>query len=150
MATAYDVPAATLINRVAADFKGRSEFKAPEWSLYVKTGPHVQRAPDNPDWWYVRTATVLRRIYMDGPVGTQRLRTYFGGRKNRGIRPHTQQRSGGKIIRVALQQLEKAGYIKSFEKKGRVITPAGKKYLDKLAIELKKELEKTRPELAKY
>jgi ribosomal protein S19E (S16A) len=41
---------------------------------------------------------------------------------------------GGKIIRVALQQLEKAGLAKK-EKTGRVISPQGAALLDKAAAE---------------
>ncbi|HIP62762.1 MAG TPA: 30S ribosomal protein S19e, partial [Archaeoglobus profundus] len=52
-------------------------------------------------------------------------------------------------IRKALQQLEKAGFVKKTPE-GRVVTPKGRSFLDKIATEIKKELVKKIPELAKY
>ena len=83
MTTVYDVPADLLIKRVAEKLK--SMVKPPEWAKYVKTGVHKQRAPEQEDWWYIRLASILRRVYIDGPVGIERLRTYYGGRKRRGV-----------------------------------------------------------------
>jgi small subunit ribosomal protein S19e len=72
---------------------------------------------------------------MDGPVGVQRLRSLYGGRKNRGVKPDAHERSGGSVIREALQQLEKAGYVKSV-KGGRVVTAQGMAFLDRVATEI--------------
>ena len=49
-----------------------------------------------------------------------------------------------------MQQLESLGYVSKIEKKGRVITPQGRKVLDHLATEILKELAKGNPELTKY
>ena len=45
------MPAAELIKEVAKDLKQR--VKAPEWTRFVKTGSHVERAPNNPAWFFV-------------------------------------------------------------------------------------------------
>ena len=137
----YDVPAAELIKEVAKDLK--QKIKAPEWSRFVKTGSHVERAPTNPDWFYVRNASILYRIYHEGPLGTGSLRTYYGGRKNRGRAPERKRRAGGKVIRVCLQMLEKDGLIKK-DKKGRAITGKGVKYLNAKAKEVKVILDATK------
>ena len=71
----------------------------PEWAGDVKTGMHRQLPPAQPDWWYTRCASILRRIYIDGPVGVQRLRSLYGGRRNRGVRPDRHERASGAIIR---------------------------------------------------
>ena len=147
MTTVYDVPADLLIKRVAEKLK--SMVKPPEWAKYVKTGVHKQRAPEQEDWWYIRLASILRRVYIDGPVGIERLRTYYGGRKRRGVKPPKFRKGSGAIIRTALQQLEKLGFVKK-TKEGRVITPAGRSFLDKTAAEIKKELAKEIPALEKY
>ena len=123
--------------------------KPPEWAKYVKTGVHKQRAPEQEDWWYIRLASILRRIYIDGPVGIERLRTYYGGRKRRGVKPPKFRKGSGAIIRNALHQLEKLGFVKK-TKEGRVITPAGRSFLDKVAAEVKKEIVKEIPALEKY
>ncbi len=147
MTTVYDVPADLLINRVAEKLKGM--IKPPEWAKYVKTGVHKQRAPEQEDWWYIRLASILRRVYIDGPVGIERLRTYYGGRKRRGVKPPKFRKGSGAIIRNALHQLEKLGFVKK-TKEGRVITPAGRSFLDKTAAEIKKEIVKEIPALEKY
>ena len=140
MTTVYDVPADLLINRVAEELKNDSKVKSPEWVNFVKTGVHKARRPENPDWWYVRAAALLRRVYIDGPVGVNSLRTHYGGKKDRGSRPEKFRRGSGAIIRRALQQLEESGLIKR-EENGRVITPEGRSFLDKAAAEVKKEVE---------
>jgi len=121
----------------------------PEWAKFVKTGVNRERAPEQRDWWYIRLASIFRRIYLDGPVGIERLRTYYGGRKRRGVRPAHFRKGSGAIIRNALHQLEQLGFVKKTSE-GRVLTPAGRAYLDKIAQELKAELSGTIPELKKY
>ena len=56
--------------------------------------------------------------------------------------------AGGKVIRTCLQQLEKAGLIQSVEKKGRIITPAGQKLVDKTAVEVNPRVERPKPKPA--
>ncbi len=138
MTTAYDVPAAKLIEKAAADLQSRMQ-PIPEWTKFVKTGSHVERPPSQENWFFLRTASVLRRIYTDGPVGVERLRTVYGGRKSRGTRVSHFRKSGGKAIRYALQQLESLEFVKK-SKKGREISPKGRKYLDNMAFEVKKQV----------
>ncbi len=147
MATVYDVPADLLIQRVAEKLKDM--VAPPEWAKYVKTGTHKQRAPQQKDWWYYRLASIFRRVYIDGPVGIERLRTYYGGRKRRGVKPPKFRKGSGAIIRTALHQLEQLGFVKK-TREGRVVTPMGRSFLDRIAAEIKKELVKEIPELAKY
>jgi small subunit ribosomal protein S19e len=150
MPTVYDIPANILIRRLAQDLKSREEITAPEWMLFVKTGAHKERAPDDPDFWYVRCASILRKVYLTGPIGTEKLRINYGGRKRRGVKPNKFQKGGGAIVRTALQQLEKAGFVKKRGTKGREMTDIGRSYLDKLSSTLKKELSQAIPELEKY
>jgi len=122
----YDVPAGLLIEEVAKDLK--TKIKKPAFTDYVKTGAQAERAPNNPDWFYVRAASVLYRIYKEGNSGTGALRTYYGGRRNRGVQPEKKRKASGKIIRTCLQILEKEGLLKK-DKAGRKISPKGEKYL---------------------
>ena len=131
MKNVFDVPAGDLIESLAGEFK-KTGVEEPSFSAIVKTGSHRERTPQRPDWWYLRLGSILYRIYKDGPVGTGSLRTYYGGRKNRGVRPHAFRQASGKIIRLALQTLEKNGYIKK-AKKGREITATGEKLLSNTA-----------------
>ncbi|MEK6940989.1 MAG: 30S ribosomal protein S19e [Nanoarchaeota archaeon] len=113
----------------------QSVIKAPEWTLFTKTGTGKDRVPARTDWYHIRSAAVLRKIYIDGPIGVSKLRNKFGTRKNRGTKPEQFKQAGGKIIRTILQQLEKANFITKAEKgvhKGRIITTKGKSFLDKI------------------
>ena len=130
MVSVSDVPADKVIDAVKADLK--KELKVPEWAQFVKTGPNRQRPPQQDDWWWTRAASMLRKVYIDGPVGVSRLRTWYGGKKDRGVKPEKTMKAGGKIIREMLKQLEGLGYIKT-SKKGRELTPKGQSYLDAAA-----------------
>ena len=145
MTTVFDVPADLLIEKVAEEFKQNDKIESPAWSNFVRTGVQKERKPENPDWWFIRTASIIRRVYIDGPVGVQSLRTFYGGKKDRGVRPEKFMKGSGSIIRTALQQLEKAGYVEKVEG-GRVVTPQGRSFLDKTSGELIKDI----PELEKY
>ena len=138
MTTVYDVPADKLISRVAAELKEKPEITAPEWAAFAKTGAHKGMPPEDPDWWYTRTAAVLRRVYVDGPVGVERMRSVYGGSKNRGSKPNKTVKGSGSILRKAVQQLEAAGYIAK-QKSGRVVTPAGASFLDGVAYSIVSE-----------
>ena len=150
MPTVYDIPANIMIRRLAQDLKSRDEITPPEWTPFVKTGTHKERAPDDADFWFIRCASILRKIYLNGPIGTEKLRIHYGGRKRRGTKPNKFQKSGGAIIRTALQQLERAGFVKKRGNHGREMTDIGRSYMDKLSAALKIELSEVIPELTRY
>ncbi|MEM0026636.1 MAG: 30S ribosomal protein S19e [Ignisphaera sp.] len=151
MVTVRDVPADMMIRKLAEYLKSNvSAVKPPSWVLFSKTGSHRERVPDDPDWWYMRAAAILRKLYLAGePLGIGTLRTIFGGLKRRGSAPPHFRKCGGSNIRKILQQLEKAGLVKKTDK-GRVISDEGKRLLDMLALEIFKDLLKANPELSKY
>jgi small subunit ribosomal protein S19e len=149
--TPYDVPANLLIQRLADFLKDEvDEITPPPWASMVKTGSHAERPPQNADWWYTRCASLLRKVYLHGPIGIQRLRAEYGGRKDRGVKPERSRKGSGTILRKALQQLEKANLVETQRKRGRIVTRKGRSLLDRLSTEIKKELEKQLPELKKY
>src|SRR3989338_10330918 len=124
----YDVDPTDLIKAVAEELKKIETIKAPDWAPFVKTGLFKQRPPVDKDWWYVRAASILRAIKMRGPVGVQKLRTKYGGKKNMGVAGEHSYKASGNIIRKILQQLEKAELIKQTQigvHKGRVVSGKG-------------------------
>lgn len=136
MGKLYDIEASELIKKASSELKNSKQVKMPDWARFVKTGVHKERPPLQADWWFMRAASMLRRIYMFGPLGVSKLRKKYGGIKNEGHQPGHTYRGSGKVARVILQQLEKEGLIKQVEKgvhKGRIVTPQGKSFLDKLA-----------------
>jgi small subunit ribosomal protein S19e len=151
LVTPNDVPASRLIEKLAKYLKENVDaVTPPAWAAIVKTGSHVQQQPQNPDWWYVRCASIMRKVYIHGPVGIEELRADYGGRKSRGVKPGHSAKAGGSIIRKALQQLEAAGYVETARPRGRRATPTGTKLLKELTEELSKEMAKELPELEKY
>jgi len=117
---------------LAGALKNSNYFEVPEWVKLVKTSPNRARPPKEEDFWYKRAASILRQIYIKGVVGVQRLRTRYGGRKDKGAKPPKFYKGSGKLIRNILQQAEKAGLIeKSKTKKaGRCLTEKGKEFLE--------------------
>ena len=140
MSTIYDVPTNELIEKVADQLKNYEQIKAPEWAAYVKTGHFKQRQPVKQDWWHIRTAAILRSVAKLGPVGVSKLRTKYGGKKNRGHKPEHTYKASGNIIRKALQQLEAAELVEKGNKgvhKGRVLSKKGMSLLDRTAASIK-------------
>ena len=149
MATVYDVPADMLIHRLA-DILKNEDIPAPEWASFVKTGAHADKPPQDKDWWHIRCASLLRKIYLHGPVGVNELCKEYGGGKPLGYGARHHKDASGAIIRNAIHGLEKLGYLDKVEKKGRVASKQGMQKLDKLATEILKELSAERPELKVY
>jgi len=149
--TPYDIPASIFIEKLAKYLKeNKDEITPPAWASLVKTGSHVKRPPQDPDWWFARCASLLRKIYMKGPIGVERLRSDYGGRVDRGVMPEHARKGGGATLRKALQQLEAAGLVEPLRNRGRVVTREGRRILDHLSAEIKRDLEKKLPELKKY
>jgi small subunit ribosomal protein S19e len=121
------------VKNVADRLKKIEEIKPPEWAEYVKTGVSRQRPPQQKDWWYIRAASILRKIYLKQNLGVSKLRKEYSGRKNRGHKPEHRFRASGSIIRKILQQLEKAGFVKTEKGKGRKLTPKGAAFLKETA-----------------
>ncbi len=141
MITVFDVPADALIEEISKDLREKFKVLQPNYVNFVKTGASREKAPLRRDWFYVRMASILRRIYVDGSTGTGSLRTYYGGKKNRGVKPEKFYKASGKIIRNCLQELEKIGLIEK-TKKGRRVSAKGTSYLNKKAKELFDSLKK--------
>ena len=164
MPSAYDVPGQLLVERLAKILfeKYRDTIKPPKWAYFVKTGPDKERPPDDPPdvsynggpgWWYYRAASILRQVYLKGPIGVSRLRTRYGGIRKRGMEPGRFRKGYGKIIRTILQQLEQAGLVMKVEegkKKGRVVTPEGRSLVDKIASEIYWELRGQTANMVQY
>jgi small subunit ribosomal protein S19e len=133
LTTLFDAAPDALIRLVSSKLKDYREVKPPEWAPFVKTGVSRERTPDDPDWWYVRSASILRTLYLTGPVGVERLRTKYGGKKSKGNRPPEFAKSSGGILRKICQQLEAAGLVEKTEKDGRMLSPKGRSMLDSCA-----------------
>jgi len=135
MVTALDVDANKLIEKVASKLKAM-DLPKPAFVGLVKTGSHLERPPESPDFWYFRCASLLRQAYVNNVIGTNRLRRHYGGKKSRGVKPQHNRVAGGSTIRKGMQALEKAGLLTKL-KIGRTLSPKGRKLLDGVAKDVK-------------
>lgn len=131
----FDIRAEKFIAALAMQLKQIPEFVMPDWAKFVKTSVSKERPPTKEDWWHVRAASILRQVYFKRIVGINKLRTKYGSKKDRGAKPSKFYKGSGKIIRVILQQAEKAGFIEKVKEKkaGRKLTQKGKEFLDSVA-----------------
>jgi small subunit ribosomal protein S19e len=130
----YSTPAGEYNVKLANALKDFEEIKAPEWMAFVKTGISKTMPPRDDDFWFKRAASVLRQAYVRKIIGVNRLKTRYGSKKNRGMKPEVFRKGGGKIVRVILQQLEASGLIEKTgeddKKKGRKLTDKGKELME--------------------
>ncbi len=131
-----DIEAGRLIEKASEELKKLESMMMPGWARFVRTGVGQDRIPEKQDWWYNRAASMLRKVYLLGTIGVNKLTGQYQKRKNRGYKPERVYRASGKIIRVILQQLEASGFLEKKnikDRKGRALTPKGKKFLDQIA-----------------
>ncbi|CAK0850797.1 unnamed protein product, partial [Prorocentrum cordatum] len=109
--TVKDVDAPAFIKAFAEHLKRQGRFEIPKWSDVVKTSKHKELPPLDPDWLYVRTASMVRKIYIRGGTGVGGFRKVYGGQKRRGVCTNVFSKGSGKIARYVLQQLEEMGLV---------------------------------------
>lgn len=156
MTTYHDVPADLLIGELSARLSEVDSINPPEWSKIVKTGTHRERPPAQDNWWYIRSAAVLRKVGKLGPIGANHMAQHFGGPKDRGVKPNRAVAGSRNISRTVMQQLTTAGLIQSkmslsgTVNHGKVLTPAGQKMLDSVAHSVRDEAIERHPGLSNY
>ena len=150
MVTVYDVPADDLIEAVAARLEDRID--EPDWVEFVKSGAGKELPPEQDDFWYVRSASLLRKVAQNEPIGVERLATEYGSKKrgsNRYIvRPGRHSAGSRKLIRASLQALEEDGLVTTAAGEGRRVSDEGEAFLSEVAADVFEDLD--RPELERY
>jgi len=149
MVNARDVPSDKLIGALAEQVKSLPGIKEPEWATYVKTGSHAERPPESPGWWYTRAASLLRKLYLHGPVGLSDLERAYGGSKAVAYFPKHHRDAAGSPIRKVLTQLEQAELVAKTPK-GRILTPKGRAMLDKASGDIFVTISEADKSLARY
>ena len=126
-----------LIENLAHKLKEYPEISPPKGSEFWKTAFFKELAPiDSENFWYIRCASILRKVRKFGPIGVNKLRKYYGGKNRKGRGLHHSAKASGKIIRVALQQLGEARLLEMKEKQGRVLSSEGTSLLERTAYEI--------------
>ena len=126
-----------IIEILASKLKEYPEISPPEGSEFWKTAFFKELAPlDSENFWYIRCASILRKVKKFGPVGVNKLRKFYGGKNRKGKGLNHSAKASGKIIRVALQQLGEANLLKMKERKGRVLSTEVTSLIERTAYEI--------------
>jgi len=150
MTTPYDIPAKELIEGIAKKLEKDTNIEIPKENIYSKTGVNRENSPSNKDWWYIRCAAILRKVYLNNNIGVERMREEFGGKKNCGAKKSKARAGSGTVARRAFQQLEKAGYVLKIKGRGRMLSPKGRSFIDNTSKEVMKQVKGYYPGLEKY
>merc|ERR1712039_377904 len=129
--TVKDVDAQEFVTQYAKHLKGK--LTPMENVDLIKTGCYKELCPYDPDWYFVRAASIARKIYLKQGIGVGKFRKIYGSTYRKGVRTEHFCKVSGGLIRHICQQLEKAGLVEMYSKGGRVITSAGKRDLDLIA-----------------
>eukprot|EP00929_Paragymnodinium_shiwhaense_P102504 TRINITY_DN656_c0_g1_i1.p1 TRINITY_DN656_c0_g1~~TRINITY_DN656_c0_g1_i1.p1 ORF type:complete len:162 (-),score=62.46 TRINITY_DN656_c0_g1_i1:75-560(-) len=144
--TVKDVTADKFIKAFSQHLKRQGRYEIPKWADIVKTGISRELAPYDPDWLYVRTASMVRKIYIRGGTGTGGFRKVYGSQMRRGVCTKVFAKGSGKVLRYCLQQLEEMGLVEQDENGGRKITKEGQRELDTVAVQAAQEEEEEEEE----
>lgn len=156
MTTYYDVPADLLITGLVEKMGSYDKINAPDWASQVKTGTHRERPPVQDDWWHTRAASILRKVAIKGPIGTNRISQEFGGAKNRGVKKNKAVSGSRNVSRKILQQLADSGLIENSMNSagtvnhGKIVSPVGQALLDEVAHSVRSAAEEKYPGLERY
>ncbi|KAH3765819.1 40S ribosomal protein S19-2 [Pelomyxa schiedti] len=126
-----DLAPEDFVTAFAKHLKRQNKIKLPPYVDICKLGVHKDLAPTNPDWYYIRAASVARKLYLQGGKGVGRFRRIYGGRKRRGSKPSITVRGSGAVIRHILHNLESIGVAeKDKAHGGRKLSLKGRHQLD--------------------
>ena len=119
--------------------------------MYVKTAAHKELSPFDPNWLYLRAASLARKVYFKQRLGVRKFKTIYGSKKRAGSAPEHHNKASGKVIRYCLQQLEKMGIIEMVQVEeedeaghttqrsvARCVSKRGRKDMDNIAHKILK------------
>jgi len=138
-ATVKDVPAQIYVQAFAQHLKKSNKLELPDWHDIVKTGNYKELCPQDPDWYYIRAASIMRHLYLRPGTGIGAFTKVYGGRgrKTRSTRrPHFFRGAGG-LVRHILKQLAELEFVaERKDRKGRFLTKTGQSELDTIASQV--------------
>ena len=56
----------------------RPQIELPNWADVVKTGTYKELAPYDPDWYYIRAASMARKLYLKPGIGVGKFKKIYG------------------------------------------------------------------------
>lgn len=128
-----DVAAVDFINSYAEHLKNSDKFDLPVWSDTVKTSVAKELAPYGDDWYYIRAASIARKVYLRPGVGIGQLQKWYGSTYRNGTRSEHFRKASSGVIRSVLIQLEEMKVVEKVGSGGRRVSVVGQQDLDRIA-----------------
>lgn len=79
--------------------------KLPVWTQYIKTGISREMPPTDAKWYYVRAASVARKIYLNGGIGLGALAHWYGKAATTGNKPQHHVKAARGLLRHILNEV---------------------------------------------
>merc|ERR1711872_562273 len=122
-----------------ADFLKKSgKMNVLEWADLIKLSRFNEQGPHNPDWFYVRAASMARHLYIRSPAGVGSFTKIYGARKRNGTAPSHFMRASQSVSRRVLQALEEMALVEKDANGGRKLTSQGRRDMDRIAAQINK------------
>ncbi len=122
MITVRDVPADAFIAELADHLKKTQKVSPMENHFFIKTGFSREIAPYSEDWFYIRCASLARKLFLRPGLGVGTLRKIYGKNNSRGHKKNHNAKGSGKVIRYCIKQLQEADILMSYyDKRNRGI-----------------------------
>jgi len=128
-----DVAATDFIKAYSEHLKNSDKFDLPVWADTIKTGVFKELAPYGDDWYYIRAASIARRVYLRPGIGMGQLQKWYGGAYRNGTKTEHFRKASSGVIRSVLKQLEEMKVVEQLPSGGRRMTVVGQQDLDRIA-----------------
>jgi len=138
MASVKDVDQQKFVTGFADFLKKSGKMPVPEWADLIKLARFNEQGPVDPDWYFVRAASVARHLYVRSPAGVGSFTKIYGARKSNGSAPSHFARSYQSVSRRVLQSLEAMNLVEKHANGGRTLTSQGRRDLDRIAAQIAK------------
>jgi small subunit ribosomal protein S19e len=111
--TVRDVSPESFIAAYAKHLKDQGQMQVPTWVDIVKTGSAKELAPYDEDWYFIRAASIARKVYLNKGVGCGQLQRWYGGSFRKRCQRSHFRKASGQIIRTILKDLTRMGLVET-------------------------------------